>query len=293
VRPRVRALLVVGLLVGVVLALAAFGLSRDGSEGPGQLAVVDDCGILTMRSDGTDWRFNCLDGIFAAVSVSGDGRKLAWDTAQGITVANADKSDSRPAILPRGSNAEPSLSPEGDELAFLHSPSDDGRYDIWTGTITADDAQQVTTGRNVFAVAWSPDGDWLAYVKNWSENTLEGDLMLVHPDGSGIRSLGRGDAPAWSPDGDKLAYFHDDGVWTRGVDGGKPKLLAPNAHSPAWSRDGRTIAFMRGDSCGKPTCPEHVFFVSADGGTPKLVGPQFPEDRRLLWVTNRSVSQQG
>ncbi len=287
---------VLGILVAALVAVGTyFGAWRGGSEGPGYLAVVHGCGILTMRSDGTEWRFNCLPGIWAAVSVSDDGKTLAWDTSTGglsaIVVADADTENQHSLSLPPGANFEPSLSPDGDKLAFLHSPRDDGRYDIWTTSTSIANAEQVTTSHDVSSVAWSPAGDWIAYVKGWSAETLEGDIGLIRPDTSDERRLGRGDVPVWAPDGGRLAFVRDSSVWTIDVDGGGEQLLARDAHAPAWSRDGRLVAFMREDRCDKPVCPDHAFLVSADGGTPKLVGPSFPEERRLLWVTSKSVSK--
>jgi len=75
--PRNITAALLGLLVAAVLAIAIYlGAWRGGSEGPGYLAVIDTCGILTIRSDDSHWRFTCLQGIYAAVSVSGDGKTI-------------------------------------------------------------------------------------------------------------------------------------------------------------------------------------------------------------------------
>ncbi len=74
-------------------------------------------------------------------------------------------------------------------MAFLHSPRDDGRYDLWVGSTSSDNAEQLTNTRDVSSVAWSPTGDWIAYVKDWSEVTLEGEIILIRPE------RGRRDAP--------------------------------------------------------------------------------------------------
>jgi Tol biopolymer transport system component len=243
-----------------------------------------------MRPDGTDWRFRCFNQIWAAVSVSGDGSAVAWDTGGNINIVNADTTNGRQPVLPGGANFEPSLSPDGRKLVFLHSPRDDGRYDAWVvSTSGVDDSEQLTATRNISSVAWSPADDWIAYVSGWSEQTLEGDILLIHPNGTGERKLTRGDTPAWAPDGSRLAFVRGNAVWTINTDGTGERLLVKDAHSPAWSRDGRILAFMREDSCGKDVCPEHVFFKR--DGAEKLVGPQFPETRRLLWVTGATVSK--
>jgi Tol biopolymer transport system component len=149
----------------------------------------------------------------------------------------------------------------------------------------------LTATQSVSSVAWSPQGTWIAYVNGLSEQTLEGGIRLIRPNGTGDRQLAQGDSPAWSPAEDKLAFVHDNDVWTMNADGSDQHMLVRAGHSPAWSRDGRVVAFMRADPCKKVVCTEHVYFVSSAGGTPKQVGPQFPETRRLLWVTVRSVGK--
>jgi dipeptidyl aminopeptidase/acylaminoacyl peptidase len=284
--------LAAGVVVLVLAAAAAVGIALavsdddDGPERPGRIAVRHQCGILHMWEDGTDQRSMCLDQVFDTVSLSWNGEKLAWDTRAGeaIMIGNADGSQPVASPLPTGKNDIPSLSPDGEKLAFLHSARDDGLYDIWVGSTTADDAEQLTSSRNVSDVTWSPKGDLLAYVQNWSEQTLEGQVSLIRPDGEDARTLVDGDAPTWSPDGKTLAYVHDRDIWTVGADGSGARKIVEDGHSPAWSRDGTLIAFMRAEKCGRAVCPERVFLVFRDGTRPRQVGPRFADERRLLWL---------
>jgi Tol biopolymer transport system component len=290
-RRRVLALLLALVLVAgaaaTTVALIVSG-EEDGEETAGRVAVIDGCGLLHMWQDGSDQRRLCLPEIWGAVSVSADGDRLAWDTqsggASGVMVGNVDGRDPRPLLLSPGANLEPSLAPDGDSLAFLHSPRDDGRYDIWTTSTSLANAEQVTTSRDVSSVAWSPAGDLLAYVRDWSPETLEGTIVLVKTDGTGERQLGRGDAPAWAPDGDRLAFVRSGNIWTVEADGSQPKLLVRNGHAPGWSRDGRFIAFMRAARCGEAVCPEQVVVVPESGGRGETVGPRFADSRRVLWL---------
>jgi Tol biopolymer transport system component len=283
------------LTVGVVVLLAAaaavgIALARsdddDGPKLPGRIAVRHECGLLHMWGDGTDQRSMCLDQVFDAVSLSWNGEKLAWDTRAGKEIMIGSSDGSQPSVppLPPGVNDIPSLSPDGEEVAFLHSVRDDGRYDIWVGSTSAADAEQLTSSRNVSDVTWSPKGDLIAYVQNWSEETLEGQVSLIRPDGEDDRTLVDGDAPTWSPEGKTLAYVHDRGIWTVGTDGAGARQIVENGHSPAWSRDGTLIAFMRAERCGKAVCPERVFVVFPDGTGQRQVGPRFADERRVLWL---------
>lgn len=281
----------IALAVIAVAVAAGIAIARDDDDSapslPGRIAVRNACGLTHFWQDGTDQRELCLPDVWDAVSLSWNGEKLAWDTrSQGLRAGNADD-PSQPINIatPLGANYAPSLSPDADKVAFLHSPRDDGRYDIWVtdagGTQTA---EQVTNTRNVSDVSWSPKGDWLAYVQNWSDETLEGQISLVSPDGEDAHTIVRGDAPEWAPDGKHLVYVHNGDIWTIGTDGEGAKMIIEDGHSPAWSRDGEQIAFMRADRCAKTVCPEHVFHGPVDGPGAEQVGPRFPEERILLWL---------
>ena len=276
----------------VVLAAVAVGiaLARDDDSGPslpGRIAVRDGCGLTHFWQDGTDKRELCLSDAWDAVSLSWNGDKLAWDTSRlGIKIGNADDGkDEVTLTAPAGANYAPSLSPDAKEAAFLHATRDDGRYDIWVGDAGgAANAEQVTNTRNVSDVSWSPKGDWLAYVVDWSDETLEGQISLVRPDGEDAHTLVRGDAPDWAPDGKQIVYVHNRSIWTIDSDGENAKMIIPNGHSPAWSRDGKQIAFMRAERCSKSVCPEHAFHASIDGTGVTQAGPAFSEERVVLWL---------
>jgi Tol biopolymer transport system component len=283
--------IVAGLVVlAAVVAALGFAFTRGGGSNkpryPGRIAVRAGCGLRHMFFDGSDQKMMCLRDVFDTVSVSRNGDKLAWDTKNGnvLTVSGADGTSPVNAPVPPGSNAAPSLSPDATKIAFLHSPRNDGKYDIWVGSTTVSDAEQETNTRNVSDVVWSPTGDWLAYVQNWSEDTLEGQISLVRPNGDDARGLVPGDAPDWSPDGKQIVYVHNGSIWTVNVDGTDAHQLVPNGHSPAWSRDGQMIAFMRAEKCARSICPERAYLVFANGTDPHPVGPRYPSERLVVWL---------
>lgn len=289
---RARILVIVAGLVVLAAVAAALGFAfTRGDEThnpryPGRIAVRAGCGLRHMFFDASDQKTMCLQDVFDTVSVSRNGEKLAWDTKSGnaILVSGVDGFDPANASVPPGFNAAPSLSPDGKKIAFLHSPQNDGKYDIWVGSTTASDAEQDTNTRNVSDVAWSPTGDWLAYVQNWSDKTLEGQVSLIRPNGNDSHTLVPGDAPDWSPDGKKLVYVHNGSIWTVNADGTGPQQLIPNGHAPAWSRDGQMIAFMRAEKCSRNICPERSYIAFANGTDPHAVGPTYPSERQVLWL---------
>ncbi len=289
---RLRIIVILAGLVVLAAVAAAIGFAFTRDDGPheprypGRIAVRAGCGLRHTFFDGTDPQNMCLTNVFDTVSVSRNGEKLARDTTGGtsITVSEADASNPVSTPVPLGSNVAPSLSPDGRKIAFLHSARNDGKYDIWVTSTTVADSEQETNTRNVSDVVWSPTSDWLAYVQNWSEDTLEGQISLVHPNGDDPHTVIQGDAPDWSPDGKRLVYVHNGSIWTVNADGSDARRLIPNAHSPAWSRDGEMIAFMRTDKCGRNICPEHAYYAFANGTDPHRVGPAYLSERQIVWL---------
>ena len=285
-------ILAAGCLVLLLdVATLGYAFTRGGGPHlprfPGRIAVRSGCGVQDMYVDATDKRMHCLQNVFDQVSVSRNGEKLAWDTkdGKGILVSGVDGRDPVNAPMPLGSNADPSLAPDGDKVAFLHSPQNDGKYDIWTTSTTIPNAEQLTNTRNVTDVAWSPDGRWIAYIQNWSEDTEEGQLSLVRPNGEDAHTLVvNGDAPDWSPDGKHLVYVHEGSLWVVDADGTDAHRLVPDAHAPAYSRDGKLIAFLRTEKCSRNICPEHLMLAFSNGTVPREVGPVYPEEGHVTWL---------
>ncbi|RME19041.1 MAG: hypothetical protein D6800_14810 [Candidatus Zixiibacteriota bacterium] len=103
---------------------------------------------------------------------------------------------------------------------------------------------QVETMRGNVAPSWSPDGKWLAYVKN---SLTEGGLYIATPDLSkkylvfeppvGATMSVR--TPSWSPNSKWLTFGTTDGsIWVVDITGQKPRRISgPGTDSaPAWSK---------------------------------------------------------
>lgn len=285
-------ILVAGCLVLLLdVAVLGYAFTRGGGlhlpRFSGRIAVRDGCGVQHMWVDATDKRMLCLQDVFDQVSVSRNGEKLAWDTRGGtaVLVSGVDGQNPVNAPVPLGSNADPSLAPHGDKVAFLHSPRNNGNYDIWTTSITVPNAEQLTNTRNVSDIAWSPTGEWIAYVQNWSEDTGEGQLSLVRANGEDAHPLVvDGDAPDWSPDGKQLVYVHEGSLWVVDSDGTDAHRLVANGHVPAYSRNGEQIAFLRTEKCSRNLCPEDLMIAFSNGADPREVGSVYPEERHVVWL---------
>ncbi|MGZ4390518.1 MAG: hypothetical protein ACXVRK_00130 [Gaiellaceae bacterium] len=65
-----------------------------------------------------------------------------------------------------------------------------------------------------WAPAWSPDGQWLAFVRS-ADGRRSFHVYVMRADGSGVRQITRGrfdESPAWSPDGRWVAYVSTSGI---------------------------------------------------------------------------------
>lgn len=171
--------------------------------------------------------------------------------------------------------ASPALNRAGDKLALIRRYEEGGEEIITAGmpavSLEAGAAQQVETalsraevllkveqGKSLSDLAWSPDGQTLAYTLGVSSGY---ELYLL---AKGIEPvpLGAGRHPAWSPDGSRLVVERtgEDGqpeLWLISKGGGDGIRLA-EGEQPAWSSQGY-LAFVRVETT------ERVLTYNLDG----------------------------
>ena len=133
-----------------------------------------------------------------------------------------------------------------------------------------------------YAPAYSPDGRWIAFVRelHYGREEVNEELFVMRADGSHVRRLTYWRSedldPAWSPDGSRILFVRR----TRGVDAllslytiepdgtGLHRLRTPGAFYgwPTWSPDGRAIALTTdGLDAGGVQLGGTVIRVRADG----------------------------
>jgi TolB protein len=150
------------------------------------------------------------------------------------------------------------------------------RYQLLVADADGENAHLILDSRfPIMSPAWSPDGQWLAYVS--FESKLSG--VYVQRVRTGERSLvsaraGINGAPAWSPDGKKLAL-------TLGGRNGNPDIYVLDLTTqgltritddpaidtePEWAPDGRSLYFTS-DRAGSP----QIYQIGASGGRPRRI----------------------
>jgi dipeptidyl aminopeptidase/acylaminoacyl peptidase len=144
----------------------------------------------------------------------------------------------------------------GSRNVWVAEPSSSGSYQARAVTsYTGDD------GESVGELAWSPDGESIAFVRGGDleeggtdinvlslpQGAPPKEIWIVSVSSGNPRKLADGDSPAISPKGDSVAYLSHGQLWIVALDGsGKPAsavALKGTIDSFRWSPDGSRIAF--------------------------------------------------
>lgn len=232
---------------GAALLVAA-AQAEHGSVHLEQLRVV--------ALDGTTTALHAPRGRSRNPSWAPDGAWfVAESDAQGFSdlvrmTPRPDTDAARLQTAPEGS-FEPSVSPDGTQVAFASSR--DGDPEIYVMKADGTDVRRLTFfHKEDWAPQWSPDGRFIAFLSNRENRTR---VFVMHPDGSGTRAVsgtvetGEERELAWSPDSRALAFVGrqpsgQTRIWKVAMDGSAPVALTRGKHiddQPAWSPDGKYL----------------------------------------------------
>ncbi len=196
------------------------------------------------------------DGRYFFFTAIGDGTRNIWVVHE-------------PGEWLRRVNPQPVRLTAGPLNFFYPTPSRDGKTIFATGVqergqlLRYDGASHqfvpYAQGASVDHVAFSRDGQWMAYVEY-----PQGVLVRSKVDGSDRRQLTfppmRALHPQWSPDGTQVAFQAtadlgvDRKIYLVSRDGGMPALATPPANDlqdyPSWSAKGDVLVFAASDDSG-------------------------------------------
>jgi Tol biopolymer transport system component len=209
----------------------------------------------------------------------------------------------------RGTEVNPTFSPDGNQIAFAWDGEKSDNWDIYLQMIGSSEIRRLTTdsGRDV-APTWSPDGRQIAFVRVRPGGS--GTIHLVSPVGGSDRKLS--DFPvskwsqlAWSPDGRWLAAARRSdseprsgtGIHLIAVQGEEVRTItSPKAPGvdlwPAFSPEGHHLAYASCANGEENSCEAHVVDLGADSlpkGPPRVtpkplwvVGLAWTRDQKAL-----------
>ena len=208
--------------------------------------------------------------------------------------SKADQPIVTPVVTNVGEKYTPSLSPDGQHLAFAWNGGDGPYFSLYVKIVGTEELLRLTKQASSidFNPVWSPDGRYIAFCRIQKGQTgvyiipaLGGAERRLREDSLGgtrvhTKSFRNADRLSWSPDGKVLAFSDHaardeqppflllslDSLEVRRL---SSPLRSRDASNPAFSPDGRTLAFTRVSQAFQSI---YTMPVSGGAGTTSYLG---------------------
>ena len=195
----------------------------------------------------------CSVAVIAAAAWLGMGRRDATEFSD-VKI--------QPLTSQAGWEAAPSVSPDGESIAFTWTPKLDRPKEIYVRRLGGPQPTKLTDYKtaSIGYLAWSPDGGRIAFTRALNESGAIYSISSTGGDEKRVVEFTRlnlSSAIDWSPDGSLIAYSDVSpgsdrfGIYLYNVrTGEKRKVTSPPPETwgdwnPKFSPDGSTIAFKR------------------------------------------------
>jgi Tol biopolymer transport system component len=230
-------------------------------------------GYIAIDAETGAWSRIC-DVFGNTSSVSRDGKTVAIAVLQPggsfqLGMWTSDIENDKPFKHVADIAGYPVWSPDSKKILCSIRPGGlDGRtFETWRMNADGTDQTKLPFAESDFVIDWSPDGQWLALVRADGRPLEKNAIQLIHPDGTGRRTLTEDEGihimPRFSPDGRRILYSKrivaDDilhsTLWLVGLDGENPRQipldLEPDMGLDAsWSPDGERLALTTRKTVG-------------------------------------------
>jgi Tol biopolymer transport system component len=269
------------------LAAAAVALAAALWAGRGRLSSGPRLPLPTVAAPLAATSVTSFPGFESFAELSPDGLRVAFSWGgpeqDNVDIYVADLAGGEPRRLttdPAG-DAGPTWSPDGRRVAFARYLRDRTCEVFEVAADGGPERPLGSCGRNITGdLAWSPDGEWLAFSDRdatdvsfgiYLLSTVTGERrQLIAPDG---RHWGDTE-PAFSPDGRQLSFTRSVSMATQDVyrvalEGGEPVPVTRDGRSirgHAWTADGEALVVS-----SRRTGARGLWRFPLDGGAPRRV----------------------